>query len=180
MPYEGDSPFEAWEYWFDAPPSETVKTCLNERVGKYSARAVVEAIQITGAKALVITGETERLQYLSGVLRRKELEAILPAELVADERKIDIVRKAWREQNFSFPLSRKQALDLLSLASVEDLCALIKISMSWTSLKWLLHAVQSGMEVREIRALHRHADTWTEFRSLVDEVVSKRQSQVAK
>jgi hypothetical protein len=51
MPYHGDSPVEAWEYWFDEPPSQAVCSSL-ERLGKkHPAATIIEAIEITGNRA---------------------------------------------------------------------------------------------------------------------------------
>lgn len=174
MPYVGDSPVDAWEFWFDEKPSDAVVLCLIQRVKTYSTDAVLEAIEITGARAQVIADETARLQYLSGVLRRKELEAILP-DAAAEERVIDLVRKCWTtKRHFTFPLSRKQAREWLSFASAQDLCALIEISHGWMSLKQFLEAVRLGMPVADIKALYRHAETWGEFLSLLSEVIESR------
>jgi hypothetical protein len=56
MPYRGDSPAEAWEYWFDEPSSETVRLALELHSNNQPADTIIEAMEITSDK-LDITAE---------------------------------------------------------------------------------------------------------------------------
>src|SRR5438876_6526572 len=98
MPYHGDSPAEAWEYWFDGPPSDTVRLALERHSKDHPAATIIEAIEITSDK-LDITAETSRLQYLNGVIRRKVLESVDP-ERAEQERKIAIIQRCWNKSNW--------------------------------------------------------------------------------
>ena len=104
MAYRGDSPVEAWEYWFDEPPSEAVQVALERHSKNHSAATIIEAIEITSDK-LNITVETSRLQYLHGVLRRKVLESVDP-ERAERERQIAIVQNCWVER-YAHPKPRR-------------------------------------------------------------------------
>jgi hypothetical protein len=86
MPYHGDSPTEAWEYWFDEPPSEIVQSSLERFAKNHAAAAIIEAIEITSDKA-AITTEAVRLRYIKGILDRKLLAAVAPKR-AEEERQI--------------------------------------------------------------------------------------------
>jgi hypothetical protein len=134
MPYRGDSPVEAWEYWFDKPPSETVQLALERHSKNHPAAAtIIEAIEITSDK-LDITDETKRLQYLNGVLRRKVLESVDP-DCAEQERQIAIIRRAWDKSNLGFwPLSKRKILYWLEYCNVEEIKAIMRVAESWSDL----------------------------------------------
>lgn len=148
MPYEGDSPAEAWEYWFDEPPSETVKRCLAHRRTRYGDAELLDAIEITGMRVPMIEGEDNRLMYVSGVLRRKTLSKIDP-ERATEETTIDVLRRQW--------LSRE----------LGDWEATREEVREW--LRWLKQS--------EIALLIRVSDTWDDFAELIRKVVHRRREE---
>jgi hypothetical protein len=72
MAYEGNSLDEAWEFWFDEAPSEDVRKVLAARLRQHSLDDVLDALRITSTKPQIID-QTNRLKYMSGVLRKKAL-----------------------------------------------------------------------------------------------------------
>jgi hypothetical protein len=128
MPYRGESPVEAWEFWFDEPPSAAVSSSLEQLRRDYVATSIIEAIEITGNK-LDITDEVARLQYVKGVLRRKVLQAVAPerAEL---EAQIDRVLKSWYKTSLGrWPLNRK------SVAKWLEIQTLMHVAHNWRDFK---------------------------------------------
>ena len=125
---------EAWKYWFDEPPSETVRLFLERHSENHSAATIIEAIEITSDK-LDITAETSRLQYLNGVLRRKVLESVDP-ERPEQERQIAIIRRCWNKSNLGYwPLSKRKIIYWLGHCTVEEIKAVMSVADSWSDLR---------------------------------------------
>ena len=135
MPYNGDSPAEAWEYWFDEAPTDEVNICLAQRSKAYSSRAVIEAIAITGSRLPLIEGEKNRLQYMSGVLRRNALREI-DRERAEEEDNIDRIVKYWEKEPVSpFVPTRRQIRGWLQYLSAESIKSVIHHAASWRDFK---------------------------------------------
>jgi hypothetical protein len=131
MPYEGDSPFEAWEYWFDNPPSESVHSALTQCAKTHSAPDMIEAIRVAGMKFPMLENDEQRLRYMMGVLRRTALERIAP-ELAEEERQLDSICKYWEKKGISeWPLYRNRVRGWLRYVDPEGIKAVIHISRGW-------------------------------------------------
>jgi hypothetical protein len=148
MPYEGDSPVEAWEYWFDEPPTDGVLAGLKQCARTHSAAEIIEAIEIAGMKRPLITQDQKRLEYMSGVLRRKALQKIDP-ERALEETKIDALRLRWRKKDAGPWMAER--------AEVRE----------W--LHWL--------DQRELNVLMGIADEWSDFERLTGEIVERRRCE---
>jgi hypothetical protein len=134
MPFRGDSPVEAWEYWFDEPPSEAVRLSLERHSKNHAAATIIESIEITSDK-LDITAETSRLQYLNGVLRRKVLQSVDP-ERAEQERQIAIVQRCWDRSNLGcWPLSKRKIVYWLEHCTVEEIKVVMSVADGWSDLR---------------------------------------------
>ncbi len=110
MPYIGDSPVEAWQYWFDEPPSEKVRKHLENRGKTHSAATIIEAIELTSDRLLnKTTAEAQRLQYLCGILRQKVLASVDP-KMAERQHQINIVQQ-WMNRKFGNRRWNKEAFD---------------------------------------------------------------------
>lgn len=137
MPYEGDSPAEAWEYWFDEPPNVNVRAWLTQYGLIHSAPDIIEAIGITGMR-FSVEGEESRLRYVGGILRRNSLAKIAP-ERAEEERQTDIILAYWNKAAISvWPLSRKQVRGWLQYIPSDAIKAAIHTSASWREFKDLI------------------------------------------
>jgi hypothetical protein len=129
MPYRGDSPLEAWKFWFDVPPSRAVLANLEHLAKDRPAALLVEAIEVTG-QWLDITEDAAQLSYIAGILRRKALEAVAP-ERAEEERNIDVIRKYWDKTKIEArPLSRPMIANWLQYLTAEELKALMSVARS--------------------------------------------------
>ena len=161
MPYRGDSPVEAWEYWFDEPPSEGVRSSLEQCGNDYAATAatIIEAIVITG-KRTDITDEAARIQYVKGILRRKLLHAMAPAR-AEEVTQIDSLQWSWNKKGvWSWPLDRKKASFWLQYCSVAEIKELMRIARSWTDFKEQLNQI---IESRQPTKTETETETETEI-----------------
>jgi hypothetical protein len=131
MPYEGDSPTEAWQYWFDEPPSNEVCLSLIQGCKQHSIADVLEAIAVAGMKFPMLENNEQRVKYMRAVLRRKALERVAP-ELAEEERQADNVCWYWRRKEISeWPLYRNKVRAWLRYVDAEGIKAVIHISKSW-------------------------------------------------
>ena len=150
MPFTGDDPVLAWEYWFDEPPSESVLLALEHRGKDHASATIIEAIEIASKKTH-ITDEIERLKYVTGILRRKTLEAASP-QLAERERPIDVVLIAWKHSGIgTWPISRQRVAGWIEYCTAE-----------------------------EVKALLKAARNWSDFRSQIEDLVERRQAEAMK
>lgn len=137
MPYNGNSPVDAWEYWFDEPPSVEVEKQLRSRVKASSVEAVLEAIEITWRKS-EITSELNRIKYVCGVLRRKALADIAP-ERVELERSVQRIQAYWRAvRDAGYPLNDRHVRYWLEYISEAGIKAVICDTSTWHEFKDLM------------------------------------------
>ena len=151
MPYQGDSPVEAWEYWFDQPPSEVVRSSLEQFGKKHDAKAIVEAIAITADKPS-ITVDANRIKYVGGVLDRMRLRAVSP-ERAEEEHQIDMLQRFWIKHGHGFPTyrwnggrrvrvetrnfdksHRATAATWFRFCTLEEIEAVVRVARSWDDL----------------------------------------------
>jgi hypothetical protein len=131
MPYEGNSPFESWEYWFDVPPSDSVRASLMQRVKQHGAPEVIEAIAVAGMKFPMLETDDSRLRYVTGVLRRTALERVAP-ERAEEEYRLDTICRYWDKKGVSeWPLYRNKVRRWLQYVDTEGIKAVIHVSSSW-------------------------------------------------
>ena len=120
MPCRGDSPVEAWGFWFDEPTPQEACSSLERFAETHAAATIIEAIEITGQK-IGLTTETVRLQYINGILRRKVLESVAPERAEA-ERHIDSILVSWSKANLgTWPLNRKKVSYWHQYCKVEEI-----------------------------------------------------------
>jgi hypothetical protein len=172
MPYRGDSPTEAWEYFFDETPSETACSSLERFAKNHVPVTIIEAIRITYDKRTV-TSEAARLRYINGVLQRKTLQTVAP-ERAEEERQIDLLQRFWQKHGTPFQGywhqgsqlhrndrqyfrkdERAVAASWLRFCTVAEIEAVMSVARSWID----LCDVMGEIEARQARTERRVVKT---------------------
>ena len=131
MPYRGDSVLEGWEYWFDEFPSKAACLALEVLGRDYPGTMIVEAMEITCS--MLITEEAARLQYITGILRRKTLESVAP-DRADEEHKIDRILRAWKKvfgDRYTTSPSRAMLAEWLQHCTDVEILSVLRVARDW-------------------------------------------------
>jgi len=123
---------EAWEFWFDEPPSATACASLAVLAKTHSAVAIIEAIEITSSfRWKTITDEASRLAYINGILKRKLLESVAPGR-AEEEFQIDRIQTAWKKLGlYTWPINRAKVAYWLKYCTSAEILAVMNVSRDW-------------------------------------------------
>jgi hypothetical protein len=134
-----DAVTDVWKKVFGDSPSQKVEASLIRLLAHNPQDEILDAIQITSTR-FHITSETDRLKYVSGILKNKRIEKVLPdkaAERYQLNKAVLVLQAHWNKQpRGTHYLDRSVIQEWLTDCSVDEIKAVMDVAEGyWARLR---------------------------------------------